>query len=53
MFRKLKLETMKDVVHKRLYGEASQGNEITKFLIQACKTAKAGPIEGFILAAKD
>ncbi len=36
MFRKLKSETIKTEVHKRIYGADSQGNEITKFLIQVC-----------------
>ena len=33
MFRRLKADTIKTTVHKRIYGEAAQGNEITKFLI--------------------
>lgn len=49
MFRRLKTETIKNEVHKRIYGQESQGNEITKFLIQACVQAKKTPIEGFIL----
>jgi hypothetical protein len=49
MFRKLKSETIKNEVHKRIYGGESQGNEITKFLIQTCVQAKKTPVEGFIM----
>jgi len=49
MFRKLKSETIKTEVHKRIYGADSMGNEVTKFLIQVCVQAKKAPIEGFIL----
>ena len=49
MFRRLKADVIKTTVHKRIYGEGAQGNEITKFLIQLCAQAKKGPIEGFIM----
>ena len=49
MFRKLKSDTIKNDVHKRIYGADSQGNEITKFLIQTCVQVKKAPIEGFIM----
>lgn len=49
LFRRLKTDTIKTLVHKRVYGNESQGNELTKFLIQSCVAAKKGPIEGFIL----
>jgi hypothetical protein len=49
MYRRLKAEVIRTTVHKRVYGEAAQGNEITKYLIKICVGAKKGPIEGFIL----
>jgi hypothetical protein len=33
MFRRIKTETIKKVVHPKIFGEDSQGNELTKFLI--------------------
>ena len=52
-FRRLKTETIKTTIHKKLHGEESKGNEITKFLIAHCQAAKRGPIEGLILHTKD
>lgn len=49
MYRRLKSDVIKLTVHKSIYGEGAQGNEITKYLIQLCNGAKKGPIEGFIL----
>jgi|LauGreDrversion4_2_1035121.scaffolds.fasta_scaffold06558_14 hypothetical protein len=47
MFRRLPSETIKSEVHKRIYGPDSQGNELTKMLIQAYRDIKKGPIDGF------
>ncbi len=53
MFRRLKSETIKNYVHKKLYGDKSVGNEITKSLIALCSAAKKGPIDGFVPLVKE
>ncbi|CDW71353.1 dna-dependent protein kinase catalytic subunit [Stylonychia lemnae] len=53
MFRRLKPETIRQQVHKKLYGESSPGNELTKSLIQLCTLAKKAPIDGFVNFVKD
>jgi len=47
MYRRIKPETIRETVHKQIYGADSQGNEITKFLIQQSHSAKRSRIEGF------
>ena len=53
MFRRLSSDTIRNHVHKKIYGPNAQGNEITKSLIQVCTQAKKAPIEGFMLNVKE
>lgn len=54
MFRRLPADTIKNEVHKRVYGQSSTGNDLTKLLIMLFqKEAKKGPIEGFIFQTEE
>lgn len=44
-FRRIPAETLRGIVHKRLYGQASQGNELTKALIMHAHNGKRSRIE--------
>ena len=45
LYRRLTGDMIKGTVHKRLYGNDTQGNELTKSLIPICHYAKCTPFE--------
>ena len=53
MYRRLPVQTIKEVVHKRIYGESSKQNELTKLLIENAYLGKREPIKGFANICRD
>ncbi len=53
VYRRLPVKTVKEVIHRRLYGENSAQNELTKFLSEYAAKAKREPIKGFDEICKD
>ena len=47
MFRRLPTKVIKEGVHKKIYGEDSSQNELTKILIEFSLVGKREPIKGF------
>ena len=53
MYRRLSVKEIKEVVHKRIYGEDCSQNELTKLLIENAALGKREPIANFINTCRD